>query len=82
MKRAAGSNTTKGLRWIKVSGVLRPFCIRDTEQHADLVVRDGRARRNRFGKRGATVPLPDGCYYLVRIDPPRKRPAKAQGKQT
>jgi hypothetical protein len=61
-----------------VEAVLRPHSV--PEHHADLVVRKGRASKNLFGKMGATVPLPDGCYCLVQIDPPPRTQRKR--KQT
>jgi hypothetical protein len=61
-----------------VSAVLMPHSV--PEHHADLVVHKGRSTKNRFGKTGATVPLPDGCYCLVQIDPPPRKQRK--GKQT
>lgn len=41
------------------------------EHDADLVVRRGRVTKNRLGESGGTIPLPDGCYRLDRLDPPR-----------
>lgn len=46
---------------------------KDAEYLADLVVRRGRATKNRFGPSGTEVPLSNGCYRLERIEPPRTR---------
>lgn len=40
----------------------------DAETTADLVVERGRATKNRYGRSGEPVPLPDGCYELTRIE--------------
>ena len=46
------------------------------EADADLVVREGFTYKNRVGAQGRPIPLPDGCYRLVRIEPPRKHRTK------
>jgi hypothetical protein len=46
---------------------------RDAEHTADLVVKRGLAIKNRYGLMGLSVPLPDGCYELVRMEPRRRR---------
>lgn len=57
-----------------VEAVLRPHSV--AEHHADLVVHKGRMIKNRFGVNGTTVSLPDGCYCLVQIDQPSRKPRK------
>ena len=41
----------------------------DAETSADLVIEHGSVTKNRHGRIGEAVPLPDGCYELTRIEP-------------
>jgi hypothetical protein len=49
---------------------------KDAEYDADLVVKRGVATKNRFGTSMAPIDLHDGCYIMVRIEPPKRRARK------
>jgi len=50
----------------------------DAERVADLVVHRGIVTKNRLGSSGGGVPLPDGCYYLVRVESRRKKQGRGR----
>ena len=65
------SSNSRSLKVVEADNVLGR-----AEADADIVVHKGLTHKNRVGAQGRPIPLPDGCYRLVRIEPPQKHRTK------